>query len=248
MPSDRFSISRRNLLGAGVLIAVSAPVADAATILGGDPLPWAPDAAAPPANLDPTQWEFFSTAERLQVEALVETLIPADELSPSGKDAGCAFYIDRQMAGPQGKGARLYLKGPFAKGLPTQGPQSLLRPADQMRAGLSALAQYCQATFAGNTFDKLPVDEREQVLDGLEQGRIELPDYVDGKAFFENLLARTMEGFFADPIYGGNRDMVSWKMLGYPGARYDYLDWIERHNETYPLPPVSISGRSDWKV
>ena len=47
-------------------------------------------------------------------------------------------------------------------------------------------------------------------------------------------------GFFADPIYGGNRDMVAWKMIGFPGARYNYLDWIDRHNERFPLPPVSI--------
>ncbi len=51
-----------------------------------------------------------------------------------------------------------------------------------------------------------------------------------------------MEGFFADPVYSGNRDMVGWKMIGHPGAKYDYLDWIERHNETYPHPPVSIYG------
>jgi gluconate 2-dehydrogenase gamma chain len=57
-----------------------------------------------------------------------------------------------------------------------------------------------------------------------------------------------MEGFFADPIYGGNRDMAGWKLVGFPGARYDYRDWVERHNEAYPLPPVSIMGRSDWTV
>jgi gluconate 2-dehydrogenase gamma chain len=40
--------------------------------------------------------------------------------------------------------------------------------------------------------------------------------------------------------------MVSWKMIGFPGARYNYLDWIDRHNERYPLPPVSLTGRIDW--
>jgi gluconate 2-dehydrogenase gamma chain len=53
-------------------------------------------------------------------------------------------------------------------------------------------------------------------------------------------------GFFADPIYGGNRDMAGWKMIGFPGARYNYLDWISRHNERFPLPPVSITGRAEW--
>ncbi len=63
-----------------------------------------------------------------------------------------------------------------------------------------------------------------------------------GKAFFEMLLKNTQEGFFADPVHGGNRDMVGWKMIGFPGARYDYRDWVQRHNERYPLPPVSIGG------
>jgi len=64
--------------------------------------------------------------------------------------------------------------------------------------------------------------------------------------FFEILLQDTRQGFFADPIYGGNRDMAAWKMIGFPGARYDYRDWVERHNERYPLPPVSITGRTEW--
>jgi hypothetical protein len=37
--------------------------------------------------------------------------------------------------------------------------------------------------------------------------------------------------------------MAGWKMIGY--ARYDYRDWVERHNERYPLP-VGISGQSEW--
>jgi gluconate 2-dehydrogenase gamma chain len=40
--------------------------------------------------------------------------------------------------------------------------------------------------------------------------------------------------------------MVGWRMIGYPGARYNYLDWVHRHNERFPLPPVSIAGRADW--
>jgi gluconate 2-dehydrogenase gamma chain len=81
----------------------------------------------------------------------------------------------------------------------------------------------------------------------LENGEIKYPD-GDGKAFFEMILANTIEGFFADPIYGGNRDMVGWKLIGFPGARYDYRDHIAKHNEPYPLPPVSILGRAEWSI
>ena len=83
------------------------------------------------------------------------------------------------------------------------------------------------------------------MLKGLESGEIKL-DGADGKAFFEQVAQGHSEGFFADPIYGGNRDMVAWKMIGFPGARYNYRDWIDRHNERFPLPPVSITGRADW--
>jgi hypothetical protein len=58
---------------------------------------------------------------------------------------------------------------------------------------------------------------------------------VRAAPFFETLLQGTRYGFFADPIFGGNRDMAAWKMIGFPGARYDYRDWVERHNERYPI-------------
>ena len=61
------------------------------------------------------------------------------------------------------------------------------------------------------------------------------------------LLKDTQTGFLADPVYGGNRNMVSWKLIGFPGARYDYREWIDRHNEPFPLPPLSIRGRPAWE-
>ena len=55
-----------------------------------------------------------------------------------------------------------------------------------------------------------------------------------------------MEGFFADPIYGGNRGMAGWKLVGFPGTRYDYRDVIDNPNKPYTLPPVPIKGRGEW--
>ena len=68
------------------------------------------------------------------------------------------------------------------------------------------------------------------------------------KEFFELMLQNTMEGFFADPLYGGNRGMVSWKMIGFPGARYDYRAYVTKHNQPYPFGPVSIYGEDSWKA
>jgi len=69
---------------------------------------------------------------------------------------------------------------------------------------------------------------------------------VSGQAFFDFLLQNTIEGFFWDPIYGGNRDMVGWKLIGFPGARYDYRPYVKKHNQRLDLAPVSIAGRPGW--
>jgi gluconate 2-dehydrogenase gamma chain len=110
---------------------------------------------------------------------------------------------------------------------------------------LGALDRYCQEQFSGKAFHQLGDGDKDAVLRGLEKDEIKLSG-VDGKTFFELILKDVQQGFFADPIYGGNRDMVAWRMIGYPGARYNYLDWVGRHNERFPLPPVSIAGRPDW--
>ena len=80
---------------------------------------------------------------------------------------------------------------------------------------------------------------------GLEKGEVRL-ESVNAKTFFDMLLQNTIEGFWSDPIYGGNRDMVGWKLIGFPGARYDYRDYVSKHGEVFPLPPVGIRGRPDW--
>jgi gluconate 2-dehydrogenase gamma chain len=162
-----------------------------------------------------------------------------------GKDAGCAVFIDRQLAGPYGRQEGLYVRPPFLKGTKQQGPQGAAGPAQQYREGLFALDRYCRANRGGKSFAELDDAAKDAILTGLESSEITL-EVADGQSFFELILKDTQQGFFADPIYGGNRDMVAWRMIGYPGARYDYRDWVGRHNERFPLPPVSIAGRSDW--
>jgi gluconate 2-dehydrogenase gamma chain len=59
-------------------------------------------------------------------------------------------------------------------------------------------------------------------------------------------LQNVIEGFFSDPIYGGNRDMAGWKLIGFSGARYDQREFVLAYGKPYPLPPVGISGRPGW--
>jgi len=55
------------------------------------------------------------------------------------------------------------------------------------------------------------------------------------------LLDGAVEGFFSDPVHGGNRDMVGWKLIGFPGAMASFANDIERHNVAYVRAPVSIA-------
>jgi gluconate 2-dehydrogenase gamma chain len=188
---------------------------------------------------------FFTADEASIIESIVDRLIPPDDRGAGGKDAGCAVFIDRQLAGPYGQAAGLYMKPPFLTGLPTQTAQSPDAPAAVYRAALRSLMDHLQSRFAGKSFAALSTTDQDAVLSDLENGSIELQQ-VKSAEFFILLLQNTQEGYFADPIYGGNRDMVGWKLIGFPGTRYDYRDWVDRHNEVYPLPPVAITGRSDW--
>jgi gluconate 2-dehydrogenase gamma chain len=238
--------SRRLLLASAAAFFFVGTGLGRARTLGGS-LPWEPGTATPPTPVRPGPWLFFTADEAALIEAAVDRLIPPDSRGPGGKDAGCAVYIDRQLAGPYGRSEGLYTRPPFMPGVATQGYQMPDAPAARYRVGLRTLADYIKSNFAGKSFRDLPPEDQDKVLKGLESGLIALKD-VKSADFFTLLLGNTQEGFFADPIYGGNRDMASWKLIGFPGARYDYRDWVDRHNEPYPLPPVSIMGRSDWTV
>ncbi|MDM9624632.1 gluconate 2-dehydrogenase subunit 3 family protein [Rhizobium sp. S152] len=238
------SISRRQVLRSGVAaFFVLAAGSAGATIIRGV-APFKPFDYNPPETLGPSGWYFFTAEEATTVEAIVSRIIPADELSVSGKDAGCANFIDRQLAGSYGTFERLYMKGPFMAGTPEQGDQSELVPRQRYRIGIAAINAHCRSA-NGKVFAELGEADQDKVIKGLESGEIKL-DGIDSKMFFGQILSNTMEGFFGDPIYGGNRDMVSWRMIGFPGARYDYREYVERHNEKIDLPPLSIAGRPEW--
>jgi gluconate 2-dehydrogenase gamma chain len=233
---------RRELLAGAAMLLFSATAVRAATIAG--QLPWTPNAGDPPSRIKLGPWKFFTGEEGRTMEALADRIIPADSETPGGKDSGCAVFVDRQLAGSYGKQEGLYLRPPFRAGTKNQGHQSEEGPAQEYREGLAALNR-ASAARHGRSFADLSDDDKDAVLKGLESGEGKL-EGVDGKAFFAQIVRDVQMGFFADPIYGGNRDMVAWKMIGYPGARYNYLDWIGRHNERFPLPPVGMTGSAQW--
>lgn len=236
---DKTPIARRNfLLGAGT--AVAAGLSPAAPAQAQQPTP-TPTAAPPAASEDAfltltaTEVAFFS--------AVADTMIPADDLSPSGTACGVVTFIDRQLAGAWGGGAKMYRSGPFRKGNPEQGYQLPLTPREFFAAGVVAANAWSRQTH-GKDFDRLAPQEREAALKELEAGKAALGDF-NGKQFFAALLQIIMEGFFADPIYGGNRNKAGWRMVGYPGLPAVYSNLIEEYrNKRYQVEPQSIADFS----
>jgi len=215
-------------------VAAMAPIGAAAQASPQIPAPEATPAAAPPG------YTFLSLPEAAFVEAAVNQLIPADALTPSGTDCGVAVFIDRQLAGAWGSGDRLYMQGPWAKGTPTQGYQFPMTPAEFFRMGIDGANAYCRKTYQ-KEFDRLSSEQQVQVLRGMEQGTLAI-ERVPAQDFFNVLLNAAMEGFFADPIYGGNRDKVSWKMIGFPGVIAVYSEHIKTYrNRRYDGVPTSIA-------
>ena len=212
----------------------------AVTALGAAGLPALTGAASvqEAAKSDADAYGFFTATEAAFIEAALASLIPADELGPGAREAGVAHFIDRELAGAFGAHARNYRQGPWPEGTPEQGFQSPLSPKQIYRAAIAETNRYCLARY-GKPFDDVESQQREQVLMGLESGAIAL-DTVSAPLFFGMLWANTQEGFFADPLYGGNRDKVGWALVGFPGVAAAYINEIENHNVPYRVLPVSI--------
>src|SRR5690348_12297715 len=147
-------INRRTFLVSAAIWFSGTTSLTRATVIR-DHLPWSPFPSSPPEFARPGPWQFFTVDEARAVEAIVDRIIPPDPETPGGKEAGCAVFIDRQLSGPYGSAAGLYMLGPFIKGTKEQGPQSPLTPAELYRKSLAALAQYCKANKRGMTFDQL---------------------------------------------------------------------------------------------
>jgi len=224
------STSRRSFLKAAGIGAVA---------VGADP---AAAAAAKPAGDAPQpKYVFFNEAEAAFIEAAVARLIPADDAGPGAIEAEVPRYIDRQLAGAWGAGERLYRSGPWHPGEPEQGYQLPFTPAELFRNALRGLRE--EADKGGQAFEAMELAQQDEFLKNLQTEPRDLAG-VPSNVFFESLWGMTVEGFFCDPVYGGNKDMVSWSMIGFPGAYAAYYHYVDRHGERFELPPISLAGNA----
>jgi len=205
-------------------------------------------AEAPPPLRFLTQFEFD------YVTAMAETIWPTDELGPGARVAGVGSYIDGQLAGAWGQGHRMYLNGPFFTPADSgHGWQIPMNPSQVYRAFLPGFDQYLRTTY-GKPYVDLDAASQTQALNDLRSGKAVIPlagsTAFTGADFFNLFRQNVLEGMLADPMYGGNRDMVGWKWVGFPGdpiRRGDqYAKWIFTDKnypyEHKPLPMKPYKG------
>jgi gluconate 2-dehydrogenase gamma chain len=232
------SPSRRAFLGrvlaaAPAIAAVSGEIAHPARALV---------ASAPLKQNQPEiyQPKYFTTEEWTLLTALVDRLIPADEEGPGALEAGAAEFIDRQMTEPYGHGALWYMQGPFRQASPEFGYQLKYTPCELYRAALPAVDQAVRVKH-GKAFTDLGDDAKDAVIGELQHGQLAIGD-IPSSTFFDQLWQNTHEGYFCDPVHGGNKGMAAWRMINFPGARADYMDWVEQYGRKYPFPPTSLGA------
>ena len=235
--ADNLIERRRFLAGAGTAVA--------AGLAADRPTPAeAQDKHALAASAPPPEPTLVLTATEADfIAAAADTIIPADELSPSGSECGIVTFIDRQLASAWGGGAKSYRSGPFVKGKPEQGYQLSLTPLEFFQIGIAEANAWSVRT-NGKEFDRLSPAERATALKAMEEGKADFRG-LPSRAFFAQLLALTMQGFFSDPVYGGNRNKASWAMLGFPGLPATYADKIDEYRDKrYTAAPQSIADFS----
>ena len=156
---------------------------------------------------------FFNDDDTATVAAFTERLMPGAPGKPGAKDAGVLNYID------------LALSGAYAD------------QQDFYRRGLAALDGYCRKTYDA-PFAKLDAAKQDEVLGALEQGKASGFTWPTQQAFFNTLRTHTMEGMFADPIYGGNKDFAGWRLIGFPGAQPVFSPEDMASKEAFTRVPI----------
>lgn len=194
---------------------------------------------------------FFSRREDFDIlSAATESIFPKDDHGPGAIELGVPYFIDKQLAGSWGTNAKDYMRDPFKQNkqvheyqhmdgdqdksgpntstkapTPTPRYQSRLNRGELFIHGLRKIDQVSNDKFS-DKFIKIEDGQRTEVLQAFENGDVDMKG-VAAVTFFNLLLQTTIEGAYADPLYGGNKNMMGWKMKEYPGPRMAYINDIE---------------------
>jgi gluconate 2-dehydrogenase gamma chain len=139
--------------------------------------------------------------------------MPGAPGKPGAHDAGVLNYIDLALAGAYADLQDFY------------------------RRGLAQLDQYCRTTYH-EPFVRLSAGQQEAVITALEEGKATGFTWPTAQAFFNTLRTHTMEGMFADPIYGGNKDFAGWRLVGFPGAQAIFTSSDMQSKQAFTRAPI----------
>ncbi len=206
--------------------------------------PDAPESIRPSPAAARQALVFFSQDEANTVDAMAERIFPADPKFPGAIDLGVTHYLDRRLAGGYGYGEKQYKQAPFLKPpMPGFGWQVPELPREAYRDAIAAIDAYAQNQH-GMRFKDLAPEMQDAVLSDVEDGKPATFTILEPKDFFKLFLMHVTEGAFADPLYGGNANVASWKMIGFPGDPMAYGDqyekYIDRYGVAYDVEPKPL--------
>jgi gluconate 2-dehydrogenase gamma chain len=156
---------------------------------------------------------FFNGTDAATVAAFTERLMPGSPGKPGAREAGVLNYIDLALAG-----AYADLQGFY-------------------RAGLAQLDSYCRTTYK-DSFVQLQASQQDAVIRALEEGMASGFTWPSAQEFFNTIRTHTIEGMFADPIYGGNKDFAGWRLVGFPGAQPVFTALDMQSRQAFTRAPI----------
>lgn len=202
-----------------------------------------PGVPYPPATIpEPGVLKFFTPYEAQIIEALTARILPGTPEDPGAREAGVVYYIDNMLAYPDGLPEPVYQQPPYAETYPGDEPpttsdyqviwvaedeierygyQSVLTPRDVFRLGVAAANRYAGERFGVGVLE-LSEEQQDQLITALLDNEATGFEPLTPESFFHTLRRYTSEGMFSDPVYGGNRNLVGWRLIGYPGAQRAY--------------------------
>lgn len=211
----------------------------------------------------PTTLRFLSEHQARTVEAMAARIIPGTPEEPGAREAGTVFYVDQLLTGHDGWPDPAYMEGPFAATYSGDGPpdpdddsvvwvhedelerygrQGPFVPQEMYPMGITRLDELAQERH-GDDFVDLAEDDQDALLAAVEDGEDEdveeIFDELSPSDFFEMVRIHTVQGFLSDPVYGGNRDMVGWRHVGFPGSRRSFSP-ADMLDEDYDVTPQSL--------
>jgi gluconate 2-dehydrogenase gamma chain len=139
----------------------------------------------------PLPFKYLTPEQAATVEAIADQIIPADA-DPGAKWAGVVHYVDLGLAGDFTEYRSTY------------------------DAGLRRLVALAREV-SDQHFAELDASAQTKILEKLEADDTREGDSPAGSEFFRLVRRHTIEGFFGDPIYGGNRDLIGWRILRFEG-------------------------------